>query len=121
MAKNQNRRLTPAQLQADDDALTALQTFNDYAPANSGCTKETGATKQSAMKAAQEAELSAQNALDSARDAANAAEWDFHNLMLSTKEQVIAQYGKDSDEVQSLGLKKKSEYKAPKRKAQKAA
>jgi len=121
MAKNQNRRLTPAQLQADADAITALQTFNDYTPANSGCSKEAGITAQSAMKTAQTAELAAQNSLDSARDAANAAEWDFHNFMLEIKEQVIAQYGKDSDEVQSLGLKKKSEYKAPKRKTKKAA
>ena len=121
MAKNQNRRLTPAQLQADTDALTALQTFNDYNPSNAAYAKDAGAAKQSNMKAAQEAELAAQNALDSARDAANTAEWEFHNLMLGFKEQVIAQYGKDSDQVQSLGLKKKSEYKAPKRKTKKAA
>jgi len=52
-----------------------------------------------------------------ARDAATAAEWDFHNTMLAVKEQVIAQFGKNSDQVQALGLKKKSEYKAPTRKA----
>jgi hypothetical protein len=36
--------------------------------------------------------------------------------MLAVKEQVIAQYGKSSDQSQSLGLKKKTEYKAPGRK-----
>jgi hypothetical protein len=49
------------------------------------------------------------------RDATTAAEWDFHNTMLAVKEQVIAQFGKNSDQVQALGLKKKSEYKAPAR------
>jgi hypothetical protein len=35
--------------------------------------------------------------------------------MLAVKEQVIAQFGKNSDQVQALGLKKKSEYTAPAR------
>jgi hypothetical protein len=48
-----------------------------------------------------------------AMDAARAAEWAFHNAMLGVKDQVIAQFGKDSNEVQALGLKKKSERKAP--------
>ena len=55
-------------------------------------------------------------ALATARDAATAAEWDFHNFMLAVKEQIIAQYGKSSDQSQSLGLKKKTEYKTPGRK-----
>ncbi|MFZ5908636.1 MAG: hypothetical protein ACOYYU_01315 [Chloroflexota bacterium] len=39
------------------------------------------------------------------------------NMLLGVKEQVIAQYGKNSDQVQALGLKKKAEYKTPGRKA----
>jgi hypothetical protein len=65
------------------------------------------------MRAAQEAETNAQNALDAARDAVAAAEWDFHNALLGVKDQVIAQFGADSDEIQALGLKKKSEHKGP--------
>jgi len=57
------------------------------------------------------------------------AEWEFHNMLLGVKDQVIAQYGKDSDQVstrstyqvQALGLKKKSERKAPARKAKPSA
>jgi hypothetical protein len=71
------------------------------------------AAKLTALKIAQDAEVNAQNALDTARDAANAAEWDFHNALLGAKDQVIAQYGKDSDQIQALGLKKKSERKTP--------
>jgi len=37
----------------------------------------------------------------------------FHDTILGVKDQVIAQYGPNSDEVASLGLKKKSERKAP--------
>lgn len=117
MAKNQNVRLKPALLQSDIDCLVALQNMSDYAPANAAYTKAAIGTKQVAMKTAQQAEVAAQNTLNAARDAAAAAEWDFHNALLGVKEQVIAQYGKNSDQVQALGLKKKSEYKAPTRKA----
>ena len=47
-------------------------------------------------------------------------EWEFHNAMLGAKMQVTAQFGDDSDEVQAIGLKKKSEYKAPTRRKQSA-
>ncbi len=120
MAKNQNIRMTPAKLQADLDALTALNAFAVYTPANAAYAKTAVVAKQTAMKAAQDAETAAQIALATARDAAAAAEWDFHNTMLAVKEQVIAQFGKNSDQVQALGLKKKSEYKAPTRKAKAA-
>jgi len=52
-----------------------------------------------------------------ARDDATAAEWAFHNAILGVKKQVIAQYGEDSNEMQSLGLTKKSEIVRPGRKA----
>jgi hypothetical protein len=113
MAKNQTVRIRPLILQEDLDALTALQALTNYTPANTAYAKTALAAKLTAMKTAQDAELSAQNALNAARDAANAAEWDFHNALLGAKDQVLAQYGKDSDQIQALGLKKKSERKAP--------
>lgn len=113
MSKNQNNRLRPVQLQADQDALIALRSIEGYAPANPAYALQAVQDKLSNMTGIQEDEVNAQNALASARDAAAAAEWDFHNFILGVKEQVIAQFGKDSDQVQSLGLKKKSEYKAP--------
>jgi hypothetical protein len=121
MAKNQNERIRPAQLQADLDALTALRSFSDYAPANPAYALQKLESSLTGMKSAQDAELAAQNTLASARDAAAPAEWDLHNMLLGAKDQVIAQYGSDSDQVQSLGLKKKSEYKAPKHKVKAAA
>ena len=53
-------------------------------------------------------EILAQHALAAARDATVAAEWALHDAMLGVKAQVLAQYGPDSDAIQSLGLKKKS-------------
>jgi hypothetical protein len=73
------------------------------------------------VKTAQDAELAAQVALETARDAAAAAEWEFHNIMLGVKTQVMAQFGDSSDQVQALGLKKKSERKMPTARKAKAA
>ena len=113
MARNQTVRIRPALLQADQEAHAALNSLSDYNPANPAYGKPIVQSRLETMQAAQEAEVNAQNALASARDMAAAAEWDFHNSMLGVKDQVVAQYGKDSDEVQSMGLKKKSEHKAP--------
>ncbi len=74
-----------------------------------------------ALRAAAEVEPRAQNAPDAARDSAIAAQWEHHNLILGVKDQVIAQFGANSDEVASLGLKKKSERKAPARSSSKAS
>jgi hypothetical protein len=68
------------------------------------------------LQAARDAEVRAENALAAAHDIAVAAGWEFHNSMLGFKAQVIAQYGDDSNEVQSLGIRKKSERKTPGRK-----
>lgn len=48
---------------------------------------------------------------DGDADIRNDDEWEFHDFMQNVDAQVGAQYGKDSNEYQSLGLKKKSEYK----------
>ncbi|MBN1312627.1 MAG: hypothetical protein JXB30_14520 [Anaerolineae bacterium] len=113
MAKNQTKRLRPIQLQADYEAVIAAQSFGDYWPANPDYSTERLDELLEAMQATQEAEVNAANALSAARDAAVAAEWALHNAVLGLKEQVIAQYGSDSDQVQALGLKKKSERKRP--------
>ena len=115
MAKDQTKRLTDAVLQADRDAFVALQAIKDYSPSNSAYSATKAQAAHDNMIGAQEAEVQASNALAAARDDANQSEWAFHNFMLTVKEQVIAQYGSDSNEVAAVGLKKKSEYKAPQR------
>ncbi len=112
MAKNETVRIRPLILQTDLDAYTALQSFADYQPANPAYSSEIIASTFDRFDAARKAELNAQNALATARDAAAAAEWEFHNLMLGVKDQVVARYGADSDQLQALGLKKKSERKS---------
>ncbi len=113
MARDESKRLSPATLQADQDAYTALLAITGYAPANPEFAQTNVTAYFGDFQAARQAEVNAQNALDAARDAATAAEWGLHNAMLGVKAQVLAQFGADSDEVQALGLTKKSERKSP--------
>lgn len=121
MAKNEKVRLQPETRQADESAYLALKALAGYSPANPACSLAAVSARYEAMRAAEEVELRAQNALDAARDATVAAQWEHHNLILAVKDQVIAQFGADSDEVASLGLKKKSERKAPARSGKSSA
>ncbi len=112
MAKNQTVRIAPKQLLEDNDSLLALEDITDYAPANQNFTLDIGNKAQENMQDLLKAEQQAVIALKSARDNAVAAEWNFHNYILGVKSQVIAQYGDSSNEIQALGLKKKTEYKS---------
>ena len=111
MARNQTIRLRPIILKSDAEAIAALRTLGGYVPTNPAYSKTAMLDALAAMESAQRAELAAQNALASARDNAAAAEWQLHNMVLSLKEQVVALYGKNSNQIQALGMKKKSEYK----------
>jgi len=102
-------------LQADLDVLTAVKALTNYTPANPDYTLVKMEGIKTALTTLQADEVVAKNAWEAARDNAGAQEWVFHNAMLEAKTQVEAQYGKNSNEYQSLGLKKKSEYKRPKR------
>ena len=117
MAKNQTRRIRPANLQTDKDAFNALKAITNYTPANQAYTVAKIETSRQAMEDKQATETQAKAAYDSARDDAVTAEWDYHNNMLGAGVQVDAQFGKNSNEYQSLGKKKPTEYKTPQRKA----
>ena len=117
MAKDQTRRLNPKEVQADKDTVAAFVTLAPtYAPSNAAYALANLQTALSTMTTAQNTEVSAQGALNTARDGANAKEWAFHNAVLEAKKQVAAQYGSDSDQLQAIGLKKKSEYSKPTKK-----
>ena len=113
MAKNETKRIDPDILKADLESLTAVKNLVNYTPANQEYVLTKLETIKAKMATTQEAETTAKAAWDAARDDATAAEWALHNANLGAKSQVEAQYGKDSNEYQSLGLKKVSEYKKP--------
>lgn len=116
MARNETRPLPASQLSANEDAFAALQTIGGYAPNNPAFTLAAVTTAHDALAAKQQAAVQAEAAAAAARDEVVAESWRFHNIILGVKDQVRAQFGKDSPELQALGLKRKSEYKTPRRK-----
>jgi hypothetical protein len=117
MPKDQSKRIQPSVLETDRTSFAALQGVAGYAPANPAFALSKITEVEAAVRAAQAAEAQAAAALAAARDEAVAREWEFHNLMLGAKDQVVAQFGRDANEVQAVGLKKASERKAPQRRA----
>ncbi|MBI5214531.1 MAG: hypothetical protein HY960_02135 [Ignavibacteriae bacterium] len=113
MAKNEVKRLSPKQRQRDIDAFEAVKGISGYSPSKPTARVDDIQAVHDAMKTAQTEEVQAYGVADEKRDIATAKEWEFHNGMLEVAEQVIAQYGSDSNEIQKLGYKKKSEYKSP--------
>src|ERR1044072_1597011 len=118
MAKNQMRRITSGVLGGDGDAFDALQGSSTYAPSNQAYTTTAIKAVRDRLDDLLREATQAEAAATAKRDAANACEWEFHNAMLGAKVQVKAQFGPDSDEFASLGMKKKSDYKSPARRKQ---
>lgn len=116
MADQNTRPLSPKQIQDDLDAFAALKVIVGYTPSNPDFAVANGTSAKTAMDAAQE--KSAQDAATAAasRDDEVTAQWAFHDFVLGAKTQVKAQFGDSSNEIQALGLKKKSEYKSPTKK-----
>jgi hypothetical protein len=114
-------RMAPALVQKDRDGLEILKTFTKYAPANPAYSTASIEAKRLELDAARTVELQKEAETAAARDRTAAVEREYHALMIGAGEQVAAQYGKDSDEYQALGYKKKSEYKRPVRKPKPSA
>ena len=106
-----NHRLDPDIVAEDEAAYNNLVTFADYTPSNAKFELAIGRKTKSTFDTARAAEDVARRTYEAARDAAAAAEQALHDYIVGVRTQVEAQYGPDSDQLQSLGRKKKSEYK----------
>ena len=106
-----SRRISAKELQEDIDAFFALKLIAGYKPHDPGATIEAIAPVVDKIRAKQEALIAHQVALDAMRDDLAAASLELRGKMGVAKNQVRAQFGDDSNEIASLGLKKKSEHK----------
>lgn len=109
------KRLTKKALLDDLETYAALQAVSGYKPSNDDFSLANVAASQAKMNASQTDEAQKQGALDAAKDVSSDDERAFHNLILGAKTQVKAQFGENSNEFQSLGMKKKEEYKVGRR------
>jgi len=116
MADNKTRQLSPTELQDDIEIFAGLEGIAGYEPANELYTVEKGAALKTKMQASEALEIQKYNEWQASRDKKVADQWEFHDFNRNAKIQVKAQFGENSDEVAATGLKKKSEYKNPKKK-----
>ncbi|MBK9713554.1 MAG: hypothetical protein IPO81_19975 [Kouleothrix sp.] len=113
MGNNPNKRLPQATIDADRAGLVALKQLADYAPANPALSVAALCALEERLRKAEEAAILAENQYAAACDAREAAQQELHSAMLGVKATVIGQYGHNSDAVQAIGLKKKTDYRRP--------
>ena len=113
--QNTSRRLAAQLVNQDVDSLNGFNTIQGYSTQRQEATPEALQQTYQAMLAFQQAETEKLALYRAAADAARLAEWAFHNAVLAMKEVVRGQFGADSNEAQSVGLKKKSDRKRPTR------
>jgi hypothetical protein len=110
MAKDQTKPIAPDALKADAAALAAIKKLSGYAPVKGDYAVGKLEDASAALKDAADTFAQAEADWQTARDNNVKAQWDFHNGIIGAKQQVVAQYGDDSNEAQAVGLTKKSEY-----------
>ncbi|MBW4652124.1 MAG: hypothetical protein KME20_03570 [Kaiparowitsia implicata GSE-PSE-MK54-09C] len=109
------RRLPGKTVSADVVSYNGLGAVENYIPVRSEATPIGLKTAYETMLAQRQKETELTALLKAAADASRQAEWNFHNAVLAMKESIRGQFGPDSDEAQSVGYKKKSEYKRGRR------
>lgn len=115
MAPKTKYRIPRATLEADRDVIEALAKLPDYSPANRECSVSNLQTLEAALTRSEQAESRSKRAYDVSVEQTTDAGWAIHTMVQAAKEQVVAQYGNDSNEVQMIGRKKRSQYKRPTR------
>lgn len=117
----QSRRLSPSQIAEDEEAFAALKAITGYAPANPAYSLATIEQAYQELQTARTEEVQADAAAKAASDNVVEKQASFHNLIIGSKDQVTAQFGRNSNQAQSVGRKKPSEYKSPQRKSKKGS
>ena len=117
----QSRRLAPSLINEDEETFAALKAITNYAPANPAYTLAAIVQAHEDLQAARTAEVQADAAAKAASDNVVEKQAKFHELIIGTRDQVTAQFGRNSDQAQSVGRKKPSEYKTPQRKSKKGS
>jgi hypothetical protein len=104
-------RMRPTDLKEMRDLLAALKALPGYAPHNPNATAAALEATLTRWDTHNLVEVQRENEAAAAQDATAGVEGELRTLRPLIHTQVAAQYGKDSDELASTGLKKASEYK----------
>lgn len=114
-AKN-TRVIRPAVLAADRASHAALGGISSYKPANLAYDKPALEALQTDMDTKIAAAAQADAEAKAKRDDAVMSTWAYHDGVVGMRDSIGVQFGKNSNEFQSVGRKKTTEYKKPTRK-----
>ena len=109
--KDKTKRIGAKTLAEDRESLEGLETITDYAPANPNLTLAKLQTLKTNMDAKRSAETQTAALAAAARDDAAAIEWEYHEAIVGMRDQVVAQFGRSSNQAQTVGRKKDTERK----------
>jgi len=101
------------QIEEDREVLVALKQLANYSPASGMPTVSELIDLDNEVRTDQEGLSTSEQTVVVSRSKLNGSSSRFHEEIMRSKAQVIAQYGRDSDEVRSLGLKRLSDRKRP--------
>jgi hypothetical protein len=117
MSGRRIQRVSAAQFNEDYIALVALRDMTHLSEKAPDLLVEKINEHYHAAVSARENVLRLQQALKNARDVQMEHQIIFHEDILNAKDRIISVFGRDSMEVQKIGLKRKSEYRRPTRRA----
>jgi len=117
MARNKTKRLRPKVLKEIRDAYAALKAIRNYQPPNPDYALDKVTEVFDQIDTDQTLEVQADAAAEAQRDQTVKSEHGGLDIIQGVRTQVKAQFGEESDEYASLGMKKRSEYNRPKRRA----
>ncbi|HMQ29487.1 MAG TPA: hypothetical protein PKD53_02115 [Chloroflexaceae bacterium] len=117
MPVKRHRPLRASIIAADLAAAAALKELIDFAPRNPAYSLENVLAAVEVVRQKREHEATIERSHSAATYATEIAELHLHDLMLGVKLEAAAQYGRDSDQIEALGLKKQSTYKSTARRS----
>jgi hypothetical protein len=100
-------------IEADYATVSALQTLADYQPTNALCSIENLLHLGTTLSAAKQAWVDTVNAEKAARKVLMDVGRLYHDTVVDSRTQVVAQYGRDSAAVGIIGLTRQSQRKRP--------
>ncbi len=113
MVTQRTKPVPPDTLAADHETVKALQSMVDYQPTNADYSVPQLLQVQASLTQAELAEKAAEVALQQARNTRAETSHFYHDLVVNSRTQVVAQFGPDSAAVALIGLTRKSQRKRP--------
>lgn len=115
MPLRQDYLLPPGVIAEDRASLDAIRDIPDYTPSNLAYSVSSLSELDAALKSAQLEVERLRLAHNAARRRLIQLHWAFHTNVIGARGAIVSQFGPDSDQVQAVGLKRKSDYRRGKR------